>query len=117
MSIVPKYDNTRTVRRHATAQAREARRRYQTSPDRLREFRMGGRFCHPDEVFEIFVSLPILLVEGRHRTSAAFLDYLRHPSRKSRRGAQPQDLLGSGERSEQFQNIGSAVKAGLSTGI
>src|SRR5580658_9855468 len=53
-----------------------------------REFQLRGCFCHADQVFEILISLPVLFVEGRHLTSAAFLDHFRHSGRQARGGAQ-----------------------------
>ena len=33
---------------------------------------------HPDKVFEIFISVPILFIQRRHLTSAALLNHFRH---------------------------------------
>ena len=68
-------------------------------------------------MFEILIPLPVLFVERRHLAGAALLDQLRYPSRQTRRGAQVEDFLRRGQGREQFQNIGGAVKAGLTTGI
>ena len=81
------------------------------------EFQLSGRFCHPDKVFEILVSLPFLFVLRCHFPSAASLDYFRHSSRQARRRAQVQDLFRCRQRGKKLQNIGGAVKPGLITGV
>jgi hypothetical protein len=78
---------------------------------------LRGCFCHPDQVFEILIPLPLVFVERRHLTCAAFLNQFRHPGRETGRGAQFEDFFRRGQRGEQFKNIGGAVKAGLAGGI
>jgi hypothetical protein len=78
---------------------------------------LSGRFCHPDQVFEILIFLPLLFIERLHLASAASLDQFRHLGRQARGGAQAEDFFRRGQFGDQFQNIGGAVKAGLIAGI
>jgi hypothetical protein len=68
-------------------------------------------------MFEILIPLPLLFVERCNLTGAALLDQFRHSSGQARGRAEVEDFFRRGQCGEQFQNIGGAVKAGLTTGI
>jgi hypothetical protein len=56
---------------------------------------LRSRFRHPDQVFEILISLPLLFIPGRHLAGRGSFRLVPTPEPK----------------------VGSAVKTGLSTGI
>lgn len=82
-----------------------------------REFQMRGSFGHAHEVFEVFIPLPLLLIERRQFAAAAFLDQFGDAGRQAGRGPQIQNFFRRGQCGERFENVGGAVKSGLTTRI
>ncbi len=78
---------------------------------------LGGCSCHAHQVFEIFISFPVLFVRRSHGAGTAPFDEFGDAGCHAGRWAQLQDFFRCGESCQEFEDVGGAIEAGLAAGI
>jgi len=78
---------------------------------------LGRSFRRAHQVFEVFISFPVLFVRRRHGAGTALFDEFGDAGCHAGRWAQVQDFFRCGQGCQEFEDVSRTIEAGLAAGI